>query len=99
VDIASLGQPGQPLELSLAAPFGALFAALFHGRPVRVRSLSLTYVSLQQLGRLPTFSAKLSELSEGGEARLSLLVFQGASVCVRGEAAVALGQANGEAHS
>ena len=99
MEIASAGQRGEPLELALAAPFGALFAALFHGRQVRVRSLSLTYVSLQQLGRLPTFSVKLSELGEGGEARLSLLVFQGASVCVRGEAVVALGQANGQALS
>jgi hypothetical protein len=87
------------MELSLAAPFGALFAALFHGRPVRVRSLALTYVCLEQLGRSPTFSAKLSELREGGEARLSLLVFRGATVCVRGEAVVALAQANGERHS
>lgn len=99
VEIASAAERGEPLELSLAAPFGALFSALFRGRPLRVRSLSLTYVSLEQLGTMPTFSAKLSELREGGEAQLSLLVFQGARVCVRGEAVVALGPGSGETNS
>lgn len=99
VEIASPGEGGEPVELSLAAPFGPLFSALFDGRPLRVSSLSLTYVALEQLGRLPTFSVKLRELREGGEAQVSLLVFQGARVCVRGEAVVALGQANGERHS
>lgn len=93
------GQGGEPLELSLAAPFGALFSVLFHGQSLQVRSLSLTYVSLEQLGRSPTFSAKLSELRDGGEAKLSLLVFQGARVCVRGDAIVALGQGTGERNS
>lgn len=99
IELASAGERGESLELSLAAPFGALFSALFDGQPLRVRSLSLTYVSLEQIGRAPTFSAKLSELREGGEAQLSLLVFQGARVCVRGQAVVALGPANGESHS
>jgi hypothetical protein len=99
VELASLGQRGEPLELSLAAPFGALFSALFHGRSPAVRSFSLTYVSLEQLGGSLTFSAKLSELREGGEAKLTLLVFEGARVCVRGEAIVALGQGSRESNS
>lgn len=92
VELASAAR-GEPLELSLAAPFGALFSALFGGRPLRVRSLALTYVSSEQLGPSPTFSVKLTELREGGEAQLSLLVFRGARVCVRGEAVVAFGDA------
>lgn len=91
VEVAGSGQPGELLELALAAPFGALFSALFPGQPVRVRSLALSYSSLERLGATATFSAKLTELREGGEARLSLVIFRGPRVCVRGEAVIVLG--------
>lgn len=92
VDVGSPAALDEPLELSLAAPFGALFATLFSARPFRVKSLSLEYVAPERLGARATFSAKLSELKGGGEAaRLSLLVFRESNVCVRGEASVVLG--------
>ena len=92
VEVSSVAGADEPLELSLAAPFGALFATLFSTRPFRVKSLSLEYVAPERLGALATFSARLSELRDGGEcARLSLLVFRESNVCVRGEASVVLG--------
>lgn len=90
VELGSGGAaPEPPFELSLALPFGALFSALFHATPFRVRSLALEYVSPERLGPSATFSAKVTDLAEGPRAvRLSLLVFRESRVCVRGSASI-----------
>lgn len=76
-----------PVELSLAAPFGALLSALLE-RPFRMSKLSLDYVAPDRLSSWATFSAKVSEVQAAGEATVSLLVFKGARVYVRGQASV-----------
>jgi hypothetical protein len=91
VEVAASGGQERPFELSLALPFGALFSTLLASKAFRVRSLSLDYVALERLGARPTFSAKVS----GGQGaadtvELSLLVSQGAWVCVRGAAVLEL---------
>jgi len=77
-----------PVELSLAAPFGALLSALLLERPFRVSKLSLDYVAPDRLSSLATFSAKVSDVRDAGEATVSLLVFKGARLYVRGQASL-----------
>ena len=89
VELANGAGPDAPFELSLALPFGALFSELFRATPFRVRSLSLEYVSPERLGPSATFSAKVTDLTDGPRAvRLSLLVFRESRVCVRGSASI-----------
>jgi hypothetical protein len=84
---------GGPVELSLAAPFGALMSALLLERPFRVSRLALDYVAPDQLASWATFSAKVSNIREDREATLSLLVYRGPRLFVRGEANVLMSQA------
>jgi hypothetical protein len=79
---------GVPIELSLAAPFGALISALLLERPFRVSRLVLDYVASDRLSSRATFSAKVSEVRENRELTLSLLVYHGSRLFVRGEANV-----------
>lgn len=79
---------GTPIELALAAPFGALISALLLERPFRVSRLALDYVASDRLSSRATFSAKVSEIREDREATLSLLVYHGSRLFVRGEANV-----------
>jgi hypothetical protein len=88
VDLDALGAPSPvPVELSLAAPFGALLSALLHERPFRLSKLALDYVAPARLASWATFSAKVSGVT-AGETTVSLLVFKGATVYVRGQASV-----------
>jgi len=92
VEVAASAGQDRPLELSLTLPFGALFSALLGPKAFRVRSLSLDYVALERLGVRPTFSVKVSGRESGADTvELSLLVSQGAWVCVRGAAVLELG--------
>jgi len=77
-----------PIELSLAAPFGALLSALLLERPFRLAKLALDYVAPDRLTSWATFSAKVSDVRDAGQATVSLLVFKGARVYVRGQASV-----------
>jgi hypothetical protein len=85
-----------PVELSLAAPFGALLLALLE-RPFRLSKLSLDYVAPDRLSSWATFSARVSDVQAAGEATVSLLVFKGARLYVRGQASlvVAVSEAAG----
>jgi hypothetical protein len=93
------GRPGRlvtdggPVELSLAAPFGALVSSLSLERPFRVSRLALDHVAPDQLASSATFSAKPSNIREDGEASVSLLVYRGPRLFVRGEANVLMSQA------
>jgi hypothetical protein len=86
--VARAGAQPVPIELSLAAPFGALLSALLFERPFRLAKLSLDYVAADRLASSATFSAKVSDVRDAGEATVSLLVFKGARVYVRGQANV-----------
>jgi hypothetical protein len=93
-----------PVELSLAAPLGALLSALLLERPFRLSKLSLDYVAADRLSSWATFSAKVSEVRDAGEATVSLLVFKGARLYVRGQASLVIAAApepagNGKASS
>jgi hypothetical protein len=92
VDVAGLRAPPQPLELSLAQPFGALFSALLPVPSFRVLELELQYVSLERLGSSATYSVVVAGASDGG-IELRLLVAQGAWLCVQGRARIGLDQA------
>jgi hypothetical protein len=87
VDLSALAG-GAPIELSLAAPFGALISALLLERPYRVSRLALDYVAYDRLSSRATFSVKVSEIRQDREATLSLLVYRGSRLLVRGEANV-----------
>lgn len=82
-----------PIELSLAAPFGALLSALLLDRPFRLAKLALDYVAPDRLASWATFSAKVSDVQDAGQATVSLLVFKGARVYVRGQASVVVSAA------
>ena len=77
-----------PVELSLAAPFGALLSALLLERPFRLSKLALDYVAPDRLTSWATFSAKVNDVLTAGDTTVSLLVFKGARVYVRGQASV-----------
>lgn len=91
IDLDEVGQG--PVELSLAAPFGALISALLHEQPFRVSRLALDYVAPDRLSSWATFSAKVSEVREEREATVSLLVYRGPRLFVRGEANVLMNAA------
>lgn len=97
VDVAALRDSSrgeQSLELALALPFGALFAALLPARSYRIRQLQLDYVAAEHLGERATYSAQIGEALEHGQAlELLLLVARGAWLCVRGRAVLELGAA------
>lgn len=87
VDIGAAAHSGVPPELSLTASFGALLAELLPGTGYRLSKLALDYVAPERLTSKAMFSAKVSDASEG-RATLSLLVYQGWRLCVRGRAEV-----------
>jgi hypothetical protein len=79
--------------IELVLPFGALFSALFPDTPFVVRRLSFDYVGPVELDADATFSVKVGDLGEeGGAVQLSLLVFRGSLVCVRGSATLEFGE-------
>ena len=85
VEIDALRSVAQPLELSLAQPFGVLFSALLPARSFRVRQLQLDYVDTDRLGPSATYSAQVGDAHDGA-LELRLLVARGARLCVRGRA-------------
>jgi hypothetical protein len=85
VEIGALRSTAQPLELSLALPFGVLFSALLPARSFRVRQLQLDYVDTDRLGPSATYSAQVGDAHDGA-LELRLLVARGARLCVRGRA-------------
>jgi hypothetical protein len=85
VELAALRSSPQPLELSLALPFGALFSALLPASSFRVRELQLEYVDADRLGPSATYSAQVGGAHDGA-LELRLLVARGAWLCVRGRA-------------
>jgi hypothetical protein len=85
VELGALRAAAQPLELSLALPFGALFSALLPARAFRVRQLQLDYVDADRLGPSATYSAQIGDTHDGA-LELRLLVARGAWLCVRGRA-------------
>jgi hypothetical protein len=91
VELGALRAAAQPLELSLALPFGALFSALLPARAFRVRQLQLEYVDADRLGPSATYSAQIGD-AQGGALELRLLVARGAWLCVRGRAWLELAQ-------
>ena len=92
VELAALRSPLQPLELSLAQPFGALFSALLPARSFRVCKLELEYANLGRLSSSATYSVQVGGASDAG-LELRLLVAQGAWLCVHGRARIGLDQA------
>ncbi|HEU4581225.1 MAG TPA: hypothetical protein VFS67_23365 [Polyangiaceae bacterium] len=91
VDVIALRSPPQPLELSLAQPFGALFSALLPVDSFRVLDFELQYVNVERLGSSATYSVQVAAASDGG-LELRLLVAQGAWLCVQGRARIGLEQ-------
>jgi hypothetical protein len=89
------GRGPVPVELSLAAPFGALLSALLLERPFRLSKLALDYVAPDRLSSWATFSAKVNDVQAAGETTVSLLVFKGSRVVVRGQASVLVAAAPG----
>ena len=92
VDAAALRVPSQPFELTLAQPFGALFAALLPAQSFRVLEIELEYGNLERLGSSTTYSVQVGGASDAG-LELRLLVAQGAWLCVHGRARIGLDQA------
>ena len=90
VDLSGVNAGAAFLELSLTVPFGALISELLEARPFRVAQLALDYVASERLASQATFSVKVTEL-RGREATLSLLIYRGSRMCVRGRANVVLG--------
>ena len=90
VDLDAVATGSAPVELSLAGPFGALLSALLLERPYRLSKLSLDYVAPGRLSSWATFSAKVRDVRDAGEATVSLLVFKGPRLFVRGEADIVL---------
>jgi hypothetical protein len=92
VDLSGVKAGAAFLELSLTVPFGALISELLEARPFRVAHLALDYVASERLASHATFSVKVTEL-RGRDATLSLLIYRGSRMCVRGRANVVLGAA------
>jgi hypothetical protein len=65
-----------------------VLSALLLDRPFRLSKLALDYVAPDRLTSWATFSAKVNDVQAAGGTTVSLLVFKGARVIVRGQASV-----------
>jgi hypothetical protein len=92
VELGALRSGPEPLELSLAQPFGALFSALLAAQTFRVLQLELQYVNLERLGPSATYSVQVGA-AQDAVLELRLLVAHGAWLCVHGRARICLDQA------
>jgi hypothetical protein len=86
--VIAVAGPG-PAQLELLAAFTDVIAALCP-EPFSLTRLELDYVAPASIRGEVTYSAKVTRLEPAGAAaELSLLVFVGHRVCVRGRAGVA----------